>query len=606
MRKGDVMKEILQRFEQMLWEESLPSDTSAEELYQALVATDTREGWYWSDIDYKNPLKSFWPAAKHYERMQLILNCFGKSRLLCDGEYAEKMTGALRYWLSNDFKNPNWWHDQIGTPQGIGDIAIRMRSVLDKETLAEVADLISRGSMAKNKAIADEWTGANFMWGALNTIRHALLTEDDALMRAVVERIAKEISVDMPEGIQSDFSFFQHGPRLYSGGYGRSFTHKMSIIIFLLNGTKYQLPTEKTELFLSFVLEGLRPMTKCSALDWACVGREIARIDAIDLGIIKDALELLSKAPSLPRKQEIEEFLESANGGSQLNTTKYFDKAFMLCHHFDGIYVGAKLLNDKIFGAEICNGEAELCYNMSYGTHTCIMRNGKEYFNVNSVWDYSRVPGTTAFVETDEQLLEHKDWAKLPLPNDHFGGRQNGRRAAIYELAEHDGIKMQVADFAFEDGFVCLGAEVEIRAHQGVELTTTVDQCILQGEVVAKDGSVIHNGIRYTALQDTRIEHTAEAKSGSWRRNNIALSEEIVRKDILTLSIDHPADRKCKYAYMISSADTPTPSVEVLQNDSDVQAIRLYDGSIMAVFHNAAKISVDGREIIGEAGAIIC
>jgi hypothetical protein len=107
-------------------------------------------------------------------------------------------------------------------------------------------------------------------------------------------------------------------------------------------------------------------------------------------------------------------------------------------------------------------------------------------------------------------------------------------------------------------------------------------------------------------LQDTRIEPATEPKSGSWRRNNIALSEEIVRKDILTLSIDHPADRKCKYAYMISSADTPTPSVEVLQNDSDVQAIRLPDGSIMAVFHNAAKISVDGREIIGEAGAIIC
>ena len=164
MRKGDVMKEILQRFEQMLWEESLPSDASAEELYQALVATDTREGWYWSDIDYKNPLKSFWPAAKHYERMQLILNCFGKSRLLCDGEYAERMTGALRYWLSNDFKNPNWWHDQIGTPQGIGDVAIRMRSVLDKETLAEVANLISRGSMAKNKAIAANYAIQQSAW----------------------------------------------------------------------------------------------------------------------------------------------------------------------------------------------------------------------------------------------------------------------------------------------------------------------------------------------------------------------------------------------------------------------------------------------------------
>lgn len=600
------MKEIIQRFEQMLWAENISTEAPAEKLYQALEATDNGDTWYWKDIDYSDPLRSFWPAAKHYERMQGILNSFGKSRLLEDSEYAQKMIGALKFWLTNDFKNPNWWHNQIGTPQGVGDVAIRMYSILDNDTIAQVADLVSRGSMLKNKSISEEWTGANFMWGALNTIRHALLTEDDALMFMAVERIAKEITVDMPEGIQEDLSFFQHGPRLYSGGYGRSFTHNISKMLFLLNGTKYQLPPEKTDLVLSFILEGLRPMTQCNALDWACVGREIARIGAIDVGFIRTALELLSQTPQLPRKQEINDFLSSVKGGPQLNTTKYFDKAFMLCHHFNGIYVGAKFLNNKIFGAEICNGEAELCYNMSYGTHTCIMRNGKEYFDINSVWDYSRVPGTTSFIESDEQLFAHKDWAKLPLPNDHFGGKQNGSRAAIYELAEHDGIKMQIADFAFEDGFVCLGTQLEIRAHEDTKLVTTVDQCVLQGDVVSENGSIIHNAIRYTALQDTHIEPAIESKRGSWRRNNIALSEEIISTDVLTLSIDHPTDRECRYAYMISCADTPAPKVEILRNDTAVQAIRVADGSVMAVFHKPATLSVDGSEIIGNDGTIIC
>jgi hypothetical protein len=111
------MKEILQRFEQLLWEENISAEASAEELYQSLQEADMRGTWHWKDIDYANQLKSFWPAVKHYERMQIILNGFGKSRLSEDGEYAEKMIGALKYWLLNDFKNPN---SNLGvTPKGM-------------------------------------------------------------------------------------------------------------------------------------------------------------------------------------------------------------------------------------------------------------------------------------------------------------------------------------------------------------------------------------------------------------------------------------------------------------------------------------------------------
>jgi chondroitin AC lyase len=444
------------------------------------------------------------------------------------------------------------------------------------------------------------------MWGAFNTIKHALLTEDEALLQTAVERISEEITVGMKEGIQEDYSFFQHGPRLYSGGYGRSFLYDVSTVLFLLQGTRYRLSEEKTEIVLSYLLDGVRPMVQGHSLDWSCVGREIARADALDVGYVRTSLEILSRTADLPRKQEIRAFLESVQGGAQFNGTKYFDKAFMLCHHFNGIYVGAKFLNDKLFGAEICNGEGELCYNMSYGTQTCIMRNGDEYFNVDPVWDFSRIPGTTALIETDEQLLAHRDWMTKPLPNEHFGGKQQGRRAVIYELAEHGGIQMQVADFAFEDGFVCLGAEQALSGVDRAGLVTTVDQCLVQGEVAVEDGSVVHNAIRYTALQDTRIQAAVETKRGSWHRNNTAQPDEPVSAKVLTLSIDHFENGKCQYAYLISSADAPVPKVEVLRNDCAVQAIRLPDGQVMAVFHQPEVLSVDGETMTGDAGTILC
>lgn len=514
------------------------------------------------------------------------------------------MIGALKYWFIHDFENPNWWHNQIGTPLNVGNIAIMMHSVLDKATLAQAARIVAKGSMAQNERISERWTGANLMWGVLNTIRHALLTEDAPLLRIAADRVSKEITVGLSEGIQEDFSFFQHGPRLYSGGYGCSFVCDVSKILFLLNGTEFQLPSEKAEIVLCFILEGLRPMTQGNGLDWACIGREISRVHGGHVGKIESSVELLLQTPCLPRKTELKDFLRSMHGGTQGDRTKYFENAFMLCHHFNGIYVGAKFLTDKLYGAEICNDEGALCYNMSYGTHTCIMRTGEEYLNINPVWDYSRMPGTTSRLETDARLLMHVDWAKCPLPNDHFGGGEKGRRAAIYELAEHDGIKILVADFAFENGFVCLGVEWKINRNDGEELVTTVDQCLASGPVSFEKDSVIHNFIRYTPLQGTHMEAKVETKCGSWRRNNGALSDETVSADVFTLSIPHLAGRRCEYAYMISSAHTPMPKVEVLRNDCDVQAIRLPDGSLMAIFHRSCVFSANGYEIVGEAGRI--
>ena len=600
------MREIIRRFEELLWKEDVPELDYALELYQALEPADASDMWYWRDVDYSDQTCSFWCTKKHFERILIILKGFGRSRLLENGEYREKMVGALKYWLVNDFKNPNWWHNQIGMPEAIGDISIMMYSVLNEELLSMAVALIARGSMVQNGKIDSQWTGANLMWGALNTVRHSLLTEDEALLMRASKRISDEITVGMKDGIQEDYSFFQHGPRLYSGGYGRSFLYDVSKAVYLLNGTKYQLPSEKTEIFLSFLLEGVRPMVHGHSLDWSCVGREITRPDALDVGLVKTALEILLHTEKLPRKNEIKDFLESIQGGAQPTLTKYFHKAFMLCHHFNGIYVGAKFLNDKLLGAEICNSEGELCYNMSYGTQTCIMKNGDEYFNINPVWDYFRIPGTTALVETDGQLLLRKEWSRRPLSNQCFGGKQQGSRAVIYQLAEHDGIKMLVADFAFEDGFVCLGVEIE---HQGVDrtkLVTTVEQCLVQGDTLVEGSSILHNGIRYTALQDTHIKSAVETKRGSWRRNNAALSEEAVSREVLTLSIDHSEKSQCKYAYMISSADSHAPKVEVLRNDCALQAIRLSSGEVMAVFHQAETLKVEDKKIIGDTGALIC
>lgn len=607
----NALETIRGRFEELLWggrfsENSTRMQKNApggEELYADLRPGDVAGTWCWEDIDYTDQTRSGWQAANHYVRMLKILKDFGRDRLLQDAAYSEKMTGALRYWLCHDFTNPNWWHNDIGMPRNMADLTLMLRPVLSPADYARATELVGRGSMATREDISAKWTGANLIWGAMNTLKHALLTEDEGWVRRAVERAAVEVCNDRAEGIQPDGSFFQHGPRLYSGGYGRSFAYDIAQLVFVLQQTPYQLSREKLDIFLTHILDGLRYMTQGDALDWACIGREISRVDATRVGLVKGAVELLVNTGDVPRREELRAYLNTMNGGEPMTGTKYFPAAALLCHHTGGVYVGAKFHNNRLWDAEICNGEGELCYNMSYGTHTCIMRDGGEYNNINPVWDYSRVPGTTSRTENDAQLLAHRDWWCLPLPSSHAGGGQQGDRGIVYEIAEHDGIEVFAADFAFEGGFVCLGAGVRTVRDSNEMLVTTVDQCLRRGDVTLEGESIIHNGIRYTPLMDTKLHQETKVQSGSWQRNNFAESAAEVSAEVLTLTILHEANKLGEYAYMISPADRPAPAVQVLRNDCGVQAIRLADGGVMAAFHQPCRLVFKDRIIAGEPGA---
>jgi hypothetical protein len=137
---------------------------------------------------------------------------------------------------------------------------------------------------------------------------------------------------------------------------------------------------------------------------------------------------------------------------------------------------------------------------------------------------------------------------------------------------------------------------------------TTVDQCWLTGNPAVTDRATVHNGIRYSALNGTVMDTAIREQVGSWKRNNAALSDRPVKGDVLTLTISHPAGQESAYAYMISAADRDEPSVEVLRNDRGLQAIRLPDGAVMAVFHEDGSLTVssDGDVISGTEGQILC
>ncbi len=577
---------------------------SAANMYYDSMAVDPETGlYYWTDINYADRTMGSWDTYNHMSRISEMISAFGKDRLQNDKEYLERIYSALDYWFHHDFIASNWWHNEIAMSMVVTSILFKMDGIIDEKHRQKALEILKRGTFMFNKS-ALRWTGANLMWGVTNTIKYGVLTDDIDIVRMAIDRASSAVFISKSgqEGIQPDYSYFQHGPRLYSGGYGCVMLSEVAALEAQLSGTGFELSNEKRGIIAGMILDGLRYMTHRGVYDYACTGRNFSRapIDAST-----NFLHILEKLPDYPRLDELVAYRKSIEEKTAFEGTKYFQDTHMLCHHTKGMYFGVKFEASNIHGTEHCNEEAILSKNLAYGTNYVIMRTGEEYRAISPVWDFAKVPGTTAYYEDDYALYEDNpgalQWVKC-LQSSHSGGKQDGDLAVIYEQAVHEDMSLYVADFAIPGGLICLGTG--LRCDLRREVNTTVEQCPLVGEITREGDSVIHNEIRYTSLNHREMVLDTPHVIGSWKRNNRLYSDEPVEKDMFLLTIPHTKETDGTYAYMITTASEPAPKVTVIENTDDLQAVEIEGIGIMAVFNYDCTRTLAGEMIHGKQGDI--
>src|SRR5215469_7508533 len=262
-------------------EETLPADRLVQEQLKrradALVRSLEANGT-WPDADYVSPLRSEWPAAEHLDRVLTIAKAAYLERNAgsANPKLEAGALSGLRYWLSKDPINPNWWWNQIGTPQLLGEIGLLLREVMTPDDFDHMLPILKRSDWSS-------WTGANLVWGTTNQIVRGVLYNDARSVDAGYARLYQEVRqvpTVMPngkpgEGIQSDYSFHQHGAQFYSGGYGLDYTNYTARYIAYAWGTPLQIPAERMQTFTHFVLDGQQWMIRGEIFDYAAVGRDI-------------------------------------------------------------------------------------------------------------------------------------------------------------------------------------------------------------------------------------------------------------------------------------------------------------------------------------------
>ena len=553
------------------------------------IVKDQQPDGNWADVKYDDRERTYWKAHTHCSRLLTLGRAYrrGATDPKLDKQTLGQAVGkGVDYWAKRKPRNPNWWHNVIGVPRIMYRALLLAEPGLTPEQVAKGCKIVAEAKLGM--------TGQNLVWVAECTIARGCLEGDSAVTGQAFERIADEVRITTKEGIQPDYSFYQHGQQLYSGGYGKGFSHDCPYFAALAAGTTFAFSEEKVDIMVRYLLDGQQWMIRNQVFDYSACGREISRAGGGSSRGLEGACDNAAKLGH-PRTAELLVMAERQRKGIGGKTpalvgNRHFWRSEYGVHHRPGYLASVRLASTRLQLSETCNAENMRGEHLSDGINY-IYRSGEEYRRIMPVWDWRKLPGITA------QHIK-----RAPRPG---GGRgtktfAGGVSDGQYGLAAMDFAKGRLtarkAWFFFDDEYVCLGAG--IRCQTEAPVTTSLNQCLLRGDVKVADdrgtrvlprgehhlkglGWVHHDGVAYVLPTPGSLTVRNDAQTGNWKTVSHPLSDKPVTMDVFSAWVDHGQQvADGSYAYVVA----PTVSdkgvedyakalpVTVLANRADLQA----------------------------------
>lgn len=621
---------ILERMQETLSNDPPPAD-EVKELLRSMQPDGS-----WKDVDYESTRISEWPVLKHLTVYVLPMvkaysnksSSFYKSKKL-----ASAIHTSLDFWLTHNFTSQNWWYNDIGIPNTLTDILVLFKAEITPRELLEALNQM-RGSYI-------DQTGQNKVWRAEIQLKIGLLEYGRGRMnilgnpiqriREAADILKQELVVTAEDGIQPDWSFHQHGVQQQFGNYGLSFASTQVRWARLLMGTPFQYPEGKILLLRSYLCNGLAAVVWKGTMDISACGRQLFPNSPENKGdaVIKILKEMIGvdRGHASVYQAILENNTPDDDQQAALTGNTYFWRSDLMVNRTGDSYISVRLHSNTIQGTESINGENLLGVHLADGA-TYVYSTGKEYQNIFPVWDWHDVPGGTSY---SQGKLQNTSWGGWPNENDFAGGVSDSTFGAAAMLYEQHGLSAHKSWFFLPGGVVCLGAG--IRGDSNARIATTVNQCLLQGEVNIKTGGqlknvgqgvemnnepvddVYHDSVGYLFLQKEQVSLSTMPQKGSWRKIYHQGSDSTITKNVFKLYIDHGADKRSEsYSYMILpgiSRDSLAYfskylPVIILRNDTLVQGIRYPSKDLTEmVFYHPSQIKMDKETMISVNGACL-
>lgn len=558
-----------------------PPELMNGETFARLLAAQRADG-SWPDIVYEGGRRGYWPAFAHVRR----LLGFAQYAAVDTSPHAAAARAALHqglaWWSAHDFKNPNWWYNEIGVPKSLGAIAIALGPDLRPEEHAYIANTVLARSGFR-------MTGQNRVWMAGNMLMRGVLLTNKAWVGQAAQVFAEELQVTASEGIQADWSFHQHGPQQQFGNYGLAFARDLTEWAGVLRDTRWALPADRIETLRNYLLEGQAWVAWRGWYDMSSVGRQLGRGGqrqrVLGLGRILTRFAGIDEAAAPACRAFVAR--NQPDGANDLSGFRMFWRSDFAVLRGPDLFASLKMSSRRTIGAESLNEENLSGFHLADGA-LLVRRDGDEYADVAPVWNWRGVPGVTC----EQVPADPPRFGTVRVETDFAGGASDGTNGCAGLAIRRGGLRADKAWFFLGDEIVCLGAGITSTGTSPI--ATAVNQCRLDGPVTRGDGFLEHDGLRYTFPPGVTPRLTAGPQTGSWSRVERGGSDDTnaIVMDIFHLALDHGVrPGGASYAWTVTHAGR-TPRTRALVNTTNVQAVQTGPRSVQAVFREPATLAL--------------
>ncbi|RRV08523.1 silent information regulator protein Sir2 [Pseudomonas sp. v388] len=585
------------------------------------------EGGRFKDLTYPAagvPVTDVTALTAHLDRTAKIASYLYKQTVPDPDVYLLKAAEALNFYASQDYP-VNWWYRSIGLAKAAGIAGLLLARHLSPQALMAV---YIPYAMRVTTTFAHTQTGANLADFASIQVLWSLCawknSKDDnylLFLRGAAD-VLSELCLPVArsgkengEGISVDYSISQHNSlfdgrrynQLYSGSYGVELLGRIFESLTALKGEFALLPGSRHHLG-RVLLEGMGWMGYAQHMDFHVYGRGISRGSMRTTVFGRWAAILLPEADDATRPV-LEELIRRTDGDETSN--QYYKGARVFWVNEYMAYVGARfclwarVVSTRTIGTESSGGENPKALYMGAGTYL-LSRHGLEYENIQPVWNWQRLPGSTVEQVPDFVWPDIYGGRNTWGSHDFAGGTCRGNRGILsMELSRQNVTHAYKTVMAIDDRILCVGTSID---SPGVvhPVVTTVNQCIARGPVRYRDfqgnefdlalgqsvtssniREVYHDGFVYTfgvlwAHPNVTVE--LKTQTGAWSDINVGGSPAIVEHPVFTLWVNHLQREGAGYFYEMKPADGFLPTASVLRADHITTDTHLWsDGATFAM-----------------------
>ena len=555
---------------------------------------------------------------------------------------------AIEFVYQNHF-NPansrygNWFSWQIGGPVYLGEALMLLYDEFTQDEITKYATALIH-FLDKTTM-----TGANATWTERVRMYAGILLKDESWLDFVSSRLPGMLSyTTSKDGYYVDGTFVQHDKITYNGGYGLMCLTDSAYLVYMLAGTKWAVPKEKSDLIYRWVYENYVPIVANGLTMDAFRGREITRYDTTQPRgtlIIANAMLMLAETAPAETAADFKGYIKSwfssqlmvdeMNHGADTPWYKFpLDTVVKVQNILKDSSIQPKDLKEQM--VQMVSGARTVQFREKYASVLSMTSqtianceigdsNAKGWYTGNGMLNLY-----TDDLERSEGVAKATiDWYRLPGATAVYGKSQASGRFNLNSFTggvtdgeygvsgmdlsvQANSLKAKKSYFFFDDEIVALGSGI---SGQG-QIETTLENYMLQsgnrsyavngaaqqmsmdGKTVSyegvstlhMDGNVSGSGIGFYFPNGADIQTVSGTRTGKWTDLGEYNTDPAVQSaDWFTAWLSHGTNpSNSSYSYVLLPTAT-TAQTEKYAKSSDIEILQ-QDEKAHAVYEKSMGV----------------